>query len=151
MPIQSAPPALDNTYKKRGGSSSMSSSYNYPSRAPASTHDRSQSEYFGTSAPMTSEPELITTAPAPRPILTPLTTPSPGYFSSASSTSSSTSGKMTDQEKKKCELQMRVWSARMQIPGNIPFRVFREPEECVEAEGVLRGNTLLEDLERWKT
>ncbi|KAF9024747.1 hypothetical protein BDZ89DRAFT_1068855 [Hymenopellis radicata] len=95
--IQSAPPALD-TYKRRGGSSSMSSLYSYPSRTPAPP---SQSEYFGNSIPMTFEPEpmpLVNTAP---------TSPS----------TLDTSGKTTDEEKKKYELQMRVWSARMQIPG----------------------------------
>ena len=47
-------------------------------------------------------------------------------------------GKMTEVEKKRYELQMRVYRARMQMPSHIPLRVFREPNECVEVEEVMR-------------
>jgi hypothetical protein len=40
---------------------------------------------------------------------------------------------LTELEKKREELQMRVYRARIQIPLHIPLRIFRKPEECVEA------------------
>jgi hypothetical protein len=44
---------------------------------------------------------------------------------------------LSDPEKKRLELQNRVWAARVQMPRNIPLRVFRSPEECVEAQEIL--------------
>jgi hypothetical protein len=43
----------------------------------------------------------------------------------------------SEAEKKRLSLQSRVWAARLQMPGDIALRVFREPEECVEAREVL--------------
>jgi len=40
-------------------------------------------------------------------------------------------------EKKRQDLQTRVWRARREIPAHIPLRVFRRPEECVEAREIL--------------
>ncbi|KAF8884046.1 hypothetical protein CPB84DRAFT_1789448 [Gymnopilus junonius] len=37
--------------------------------------------------------------------------------------------------KKRHELQLRVWRARTQIPGNVMLRVFRDPGECVGEAG----------------
>lgn len=48
-------------------------------------------------------------------------------------------GKMTEVEKKRYELQMRVNRARTQMPSHIVLRVFREPSECVEIEEILAG------------
>jgi hypothetical protein len=48
-------------------------------------------------------------------------------------------GKMTEVEKKRYELQMRVYRARTQMPSHIVLRVFREPSECVEVEEMMRG------------
>jgi hypothetical protein len=44
---------------------------------------------------------------------------------------------MSDAEKKKYELQVRVLKARSIMPGHVPLRVFRSPEECVEVEEIL--------------
>ncbi|KAI0675667.1 hypothetical protein C8Q78DRAFT_340766 [Trametes maxima] len=44
---------------------------------------------------------------------------------------------MTDAEKKRMDLQMRVWRARLDVLPRIPIRVFREPEECVEVGALL--------------
>ncbi|KAI0766663.1 hypothetical protein BD413DRAFT_664876 [Trametes elegans] len=44
---------------------------------------------------------------------------------------------MSDAEKKRWELQMRLWKARLEVAPQIPIRVFREPEQCVEVEEVL--------------
>jgi len=41
---------------------------------------------------------------------------------------------MTEVEKKRYELQMRVYRARTQMPSQIVLRIFREPAECVEVE-----------------
>ena len=48
-------------------------------------------------------------------------------------------GKMTEVEKKRYQLQMRVNRARTQMPSHIVLRVFREPSECVEIEEILAG------------
>jgi hypothetical protein len=53
------------------------------------------------------------------------------------STSSSLRPPMTEAERKRYELQQRVYRARMEIPDRIPFRVFRDPSECVEARQIL--------------
>ncbi|KAI0357995.1 hypothetical protein OH77DRAFT_1421254 [Trametes cingulata] len=45
--------------------------------------------------------------------------------------------RLSDAEKKRWELQMRVWKARLDVPPHIPIRVFREPEECVEVDQIL--------------
>ncbi|PPQ85263.1 hypothetical protein CVT25_010036 [Psilocybe cyanescens] len=61
--------------------------------------------------------------------------------SSASSGSSGATGKrvgsISDAEKKRNDLQMRVYRARTQMPSHIPLRIFRDPSECVEAKGIL--------------
>ncbi|KAF6743015.1 hypothetical protein DFP72DRAFT_153242 [Ephemerocybe angulata] len=43
------------------------------------------------------------------------------------------------EERRRNELQMRVWRARMGVPGHVVVRVFRKPEECVEAGEILEG------------
>ncbi|TFK88425.1 hypothetical protein K466DRAFT_575361 [Polyporus arcularius HHB13444] len=43
----------------------------------------------------------------------------------------------SEAERKRAELQSRLWRARMEVPTNIPIRIFREPEECVEANQIL--------------
>lgn len=40
-------------------------------------------------------------------------------------------------ERRRIELQERVYRARLLMPSHIPLRVFKEPEECVEAERIL--------------
>lgn len=39
----------------------------------------------------------------------------------------------SDSDKQRLNLQMRLWKACIEVPPNIVFRVFREPQECVEA------------------
>ncbi|PCH44442.1 hypothetical protein WOLCODRAFT_139016 [Wolfiporia cocos MD-104 SS10] len=46
---------------------------------------------------------------------------------------------MSEAERRRYDLQMRVWRARLELPGHIPLRVFRNPEECVEATTLLDG------------
>jgi hypothetical protein len=43
----------------------------------------------------------------------------------------------TDAEKRRAELQVRVWKARSIVPEHIPLRVFRDPDECMEVEDIL--------------
>ena len=40
---------------------------------------------------------------------------------------------VSESEKKRMNLQMRLWKARAEVPGHILMRVFREPQECVES------------------
>jgi hypothetical protein len=44
---------------------------------------------------------------------------------------------LSEPERKRQELQVRVNRARATIPATIPFRVFRDPRECVEAAQLL--------------
>ncbi|KAH9940884.1 uncharacterized protein BXZ73DRAFT_42343 [Epithele typhae] len=44
----------------------------------------------------------------------------------------------TEVERRRLDLQMRLWKARYEVPPHIPIRLFREPEECVEAEEILQ-------------
>ncbi|KAM5544170.1 hypothetical protein V8D89_001830 [Ganoderma adspersum] len=50
---------------------------------------------------------------------------------------SSTTWPDAESEKKRYELQTRVWKARLDVPPQIPLRMFREPEECVEVNEIL--------------
>lgn len=68
-----------------------------------------------------------------------------GSFSLRSSTSLSSNSlrltrrgtmPITDGEKKRWDLQNRVYRARLSIPKHIPFRVFEHPRECVEVEQI---------------
>jgi hypothetical protein len=44
---------------------------------------------------------------------------------------------ITELDRKRMELQMRVYKARAQIPPHVYLRVFRKAEECVEASEIL--------------
>lgn len=59
-------------------------------------------------------------------------------FNTAINYGGANGGKMTEVEKKRYELQMRVYRARTQMPSHIVLRIFREPSECVEVEEMLR-------------
>lgn len=113
----------------------------------------SQRDYF-TPTPLSIEPEPITDM-TPRPMtpasatnarfpVTPTSGRFPGTSSSASIRSSNTGASVTssmqrviEAERKRNDLQLRVWRARTQMPGHIPLRIFRSPGECVEAEEIL--------------
>lgn len=69
------------------------------------------------------------------------------YESDSSSSSSGKSARwampggipadMSEAEKKRMELQIRVYRARALMPSHVPLRIFRKPEECVEASEIL--------------
>ena len=109
---------------------------------------------YVTQPPKPIQPPRITTnlIPKYRPSLSSQSLPYPTHRQQDSSSDSATTsssfinainyggangGKMTDAEKKRYELQMRVNRARTQMPGHIVLRVFREPSECVEIEDIL--------------
>lgn len=58
-----------------------------------------------------------------------------------SSSTSSAYSRLSEPEKRRYDLQMRVYRARMHVPRHIPLRVFKTPQECVEVEGLLKRNT----------
>ena len=60
-------------------------------------------------------------------------------FNNAINYGGANGGKMTEVEKKRYVLQMRVNRARTQMPSHIVLRIFREPSECVEIEEMLAG------------
>jgi hypothetical protein len=43
------------------------------------------------------------------------------------------------EDRRRAELQLRVWRARTLVPNDIVLRVFRHPEECVEAGEILQS------------
>ena len=121
-------------------------------RSPVLDMSMSGGSYF-TSEPLSAEPE---------PFVKPQTTP-PSAFAKfqpppirraslslypllpESRLRRRSSVRVPEWEKRRNELQTRVWRARMQIPAHIPLRVFRQPEECVEVWNVLdrvRNGTL---------
>jgi len=64
------------------------------------------------------------------------------YFTSSPSSSRRNSYEaplenMTDEERKVFMLQSRIYRARAQMPKHITLRIFRKPEECVEASLLL--------------
>ncbi|EAU90117.2 hypothetical protein CC1G_12228 [Coprinopsis cinerea okayama7 len=44
---------------------------------------------------------------------------------------------VTVEDRRRAELQLRVWQARTVMPDWVVLRVFRHPEECVEAQEIL--------------
>jgi len=53
---------------------------------------------------------------------------------------------LSESERKRMNLQLRLWKACAEIPTNVVIRVFRDPSECVEASQVIdphlaRGTT----------
>ncbi|KAF7305987.1 hypothetical protein HMN09_00753200 [Mycena chlorophos] len=59
-------------------------------------------------------------------------------YNSMASSSSSASAAQRVAERRRYELQLRIWRARTQLPASVVLRLFREPEECVEAERILK-------------
>ena len=86
--------------------------------------------------------DVVSESPLPSPLPSPSTTPpransldqrpfNAGYVAQQQPPLTPTA------EKKRSDLQLRVWKTRLVIPEKIAFRVFREPEECIEADQVL--------------
>ncbi|TCD71779.1 hypothetical protein EIP91_003122 [Steccherinum ochraceum] len=99
-------------------------------------------------SPISEEPGMIFTPTPSRPVPVPIPSPArpSSYFTrtpSRSSTISSMMGvggglpAMSEAEKKQFDLQTRVYRARVEAPKHVPLRVFRSPEECVEAAEAL--------------
>lgn len=44
---------------------------------------------------------------------------------------------LSESERKRVNLQTRLWKACAEVPTNVPIRVFRDPLECVEAFQVI--------------
>jgi len=44
---------------------------------------------------------------------------------------------LTESEKKRMQLQTRLWKACAEVPTNVVIRVFRDPQECVEASQMI--------------
>ena len=44
---------------------------------------------------------------------------------------------LSESEKKRMQLQARLWKACAEVPTNVVIRVFRDPQECVEASQVI--------------
>ncbi|KIM44765.1 hypothetical protein M413DRAFT_442723 [Hebeloma cylindrosporum] len=79
--------------------------------------------------------------PTPPPSLTAASLYSQPTTSSSSHASNGKQASLSDAEKRRVQLQLRVYRARTQMPSHIPLRVFREAAECVEAQEILDRNT----------
>lgn len=128
-------------WPRRSWSTSTTSSR---ATTPAAYSLPSDQEYF-TTARHSAEPEpILDMTPQPRRPASshfPTTPVSAASIRSnntvGSSSTTSSAQRMTEAERKRNDLQLRVWRARTQMPGHIPLRIFRAPAECVEAEEVL--------------
>jgi hypothetical protein len=129
-----------------GGKALISQGSPPPEEIPRSpSSDVNGGSYFP-SEPLSSEPETYVkpqaTPPSAfvtfqEPPLTRRSSLSLYPLSPASRLRRRSSARVPEWEKKRNELQTRVWRARMQIPVHIPLRVFKRPEDCVEVWDVL--------------
>ncbi|KAK7041418.1 hypothetical protein VNI00_009284 [Paramarasmius palmivorus] len=143
-------PPIDTSYIVRQPRSRSSKT---PSTAPVSNLNGS-GDYF-TPMKITDEPDTISMYDGTRNTsMTSLasgyvhktpSTASSGYFplrtpkSAATATSAST--RIPEAERKRHELQMRVYRARANMPEHVTLRVFRSPTECVETQAMLSGRS----------
>lgn len=90
-------------------------------------------------SPITATPTMTTSPPSSATPSTPWSTHSnaPSFKSKRSSYSTNGGVRMTESERKRYELQMRLYRARAMIPFQITLRVFRSPSECIETWGLL--------------
>ena len=100
-----------------------------PPRSPSLPTPRTSSDINSSTA---FNSTIVSESPLPSPSTTPPRTTSPIRSSSTQQQES-----LSFLEKKSSELQVRVWKAKLVIPDHIKFRVFREPEDCVEANEIL--------------
>lgn len=56
------------------------------------------------------------------------------------------SASASESDKKRVNLQMRLWRACAEVPAHIVVRVFREPQECVEAFRVINPHPASESI-----
>jgi hypothetical protein len=92
-------------------------------RSPARNHFPPSTQFTSTigNVPLSEEPEDVST-PTAELRLAPLPQPPPG---------------LSDPEKRRWELQVRVYRARATMPKQVALRIFRDPSECVEAGYIL--------------
>jgi len=85
---------------------------------------------------------VVDTEPQPMPgmLMSPLSSDVGPTTSRGAIPRRKSSGGMTPEERKRYELEGRIQKARSDIPKHIAFRVFRDPDECMEAQHI---------LERW--
>lgn len=115
-------------------------------------HSSTNSKNTPLSASFGSRMKIIDTPPNPTPPpsiqgVTPRTASLRSQQSDMSSGSSidSEKKKLTDLEKRRIELQLRVYRARTQMPSHVPLRIFQNPEECIEADDVLERDMFATD------
>lgn len=115
---------------------SMSSHSLPPSPAISRTPSGSTDDYF-------SKTPTSSTANAQRPYADALYAEPESYDKQSQSATTPTMSTPThrttlsESEKKRVQLQARLWKACAEVPANVVIRVFRDPEECVEASQVI--------------
>ncbi|KAJ7680612.1 hypothetical protein DFH06DRAFT_972705 [Mycena polygramma] len=119
---------------------STSSSASRPATPAYSLPPSNQDYFVPPPMPMTAEPDPIAEM-TPRPSYR-AATPAASIKSNITVSSTASGQRMSEAERKRYDLQLRVWRARTQMPGHIPLRIFRDPAECTEAEEALKKEKL---------
>ncbi|KAL0955177.1 hypothetical protein HGRIS_004084 [Hohenbuehelia grisea] len=126
----SAMSANQPSYKARGG---------YDATAPGPSSARAYTPRQGSAHSVNSFLGLGPPTPASAaPSMASATSGLSGLSGLSAFSSSSAYSRLPEPERKRAELQVRVYRARTQMPGHIPLRIFRSPEDCIEAEAILR-------------
>ncbi|KAI0048769.1 hypothetical protein FA95DRAFT_1009643 [Auriscalpium vulgare] len=109
------------------------------SATPSARASRSFTGDYFSSRPVAETPALMDTLTAePATYGPPSPTPSLSDSGSSSGSSKASQASLSESEKRRVGLQLRVWKARQEMPPRVVLRVFREPEECVEAGEALQ-------------
>lgn len=93
-------------------------------------------DYFG-SAQITEEPESMPSSSSYPAAYVPRSRRT--TKASSISSISSVASKMPEEDRKRYDLQIRVYKARAFVPLHIPIRIFQQPGDCVEIEGLIKA------------
>ncbi|TFK51999.1 hypothetical protein OE88DRAFT_1658744 [Heliocybe sulcata] len=114
-------------------------------QSPLASADEPPDYFSSSSTPSTplyassfsNEPEYAASISSDAPSSTPSSRRSSRIWIPGASRQNSMQYAISDTERRRLELQTRIWKARSQIPSSIRLRIFRRPEECVEAFEIL--------------
>ncbi|KAI0305990.1 hypothetical protein B0F90DRAFT_1695185 [Multifurca ochricompacta] len=115
---------------------SMSSRSLPPSPAVSRTSSESTNDYFTSPSSVTNGQRIYTDSLFSEPGSDSNFSPSITPPAPASGMSTSRAP-ISESDKKRMSLQMRLWKACAEVPTNIVIRVFRDPQDCVEAFQVI--------------
>lgn len=134
MPMPQSPEMIKSSISTRSGASPKPS----PSVSPSRRRTRTIDEGPAPSYLARLRPGTLRRTTTNSPSMPGTDADSPPSLTSASLLSLSRNRSMSTADRKREELQERVWRARSEIPEDIVLRIFRHPAECVEAEEMTR-------------